>query len=305
MGEIWGAAIAAVGVVGGAVISADASRKAQHSAEDAANASKVDINALDEQTRQIALKNAQDSAELERQLTPEVPTLRTNSNNAVLRGLQEDPSIAAAKSKLMGGLGTPLNTPLLNEAIAKARSDLALGGKLSQDTQNAVTRNGLATAGTVGTGLGLGRDIVARDLGLTSQQLEQQRLANAFQGGGLETNLATDNSTNLLNQISLLQSINSNKNSYALGAAQYGNSIQQPVVGLDPTAAANIAVGNSNAASAALSNKANIQGAQGNNYANLAGQIAGAGLMAYSKYGSGNSGSPTNNQFYSNYGGAT
>jgi len=282
MAEIWGAAIAAVGVVGGAALSADASRKAQHSAQDAAKASQVNISDLDQQTRQIALQNAKDSAALEASMTPEVPALRREANNAVLSGLS-DTSMDRSKSILNSQLGTSLNTPLLNEAIAKARADLALGGKLDQDTQNAVTRKGLATAGTVGGGLGLGRDVVARDLGLTSAQLEQQRIANAMQGGGLELNAATDNSANLLNQIGLLQNINSNQRGYALGAAQYGESIKQPIVGLDPTAVANISIGNSNGAAGALSNQANIYGQQGANYANLAGQIAGYGINAYSK----------------------
>ncbi len=265
------------------MLAANQSKKAAQTAAEAGKAAQVDINALDEQTRQIALKNAEQSANLERLMTPEVPQLRTAANNAVIQGLQSDSSIDTAKAKLSSSLGIPLNTPLLNEAIAKARQDLALGGKLSADTQNSVTRKGLATAGTVGGGLGLGRDIVARDLGLTSQQLEQQRLSNAFSGAGLEQTNATNNQANLLNQIQLLQSINSNRNNFSLGAAAYGQSIQQPIVGLDPASAGNIAVGNSNATGAALANKANIQGQQATNYGNMAGQIGG-GLLAYNMY---------------------
>lgn len=272
------ATVSLIGVAAGVATSADASRKASHSAQDAAKASQVDINALDEQTRKIALKNAEDSRALEASLTPEVPRLRTDANNAVIGALGGDPALESAKQKLSASLGIPLNTPLLNDAIAKARSDLALGGKLSIDQQNLATRQGLAQAGTSTGNLGLGRDLAARDLGLTSYGVEQQRLMNASQLGGQELSLATDNSSNLLNQIQLLQSINSNKNAFSLGAAQYGQSIGQPIVGLDPSSVANIAIGNGNNAGAALSNRANIYGQQSSNYANLAGQLAGSYL---------------------------
>jgi hypothetical protein len=62
--------------------------------------------------------------------------------------------------------------------------ELQLGGKLSQDTANEVMRSSAGKAGRFGTGLGLGRDVSARDLGLKSLALEQYRLnqANAFGG---------------------------------------------------------------------------------------------------------------------------
>lgn len=271
----------AIGVTGvaGIAASSDASRKAANAAKDAAKASQVDIAALDEKTRAMALQNAQDAAELEKRLTPEVPQLRKDANNAVIDGLN-DTSLDKYKAELEKRLGSHLETPLLREAIAKARSNLALGGTLSTDIQNSVTRKGLATAGTVGGGLGLGRDIVARDLGLTSQQLENSRLSQALAAGNQEQELATDDATNFLNHMQLLQQVNGAKNNYALSAAQYGEGIRQPVVGLDPSAVANIVSGNATNASGALSNQANIYGSQANGYLQAAGQMSGA-LLAY------------------------
>lgn len=278
----------------GALASAYSSNKAAQATKDAAKSSQVDISALDAKTREIALRNAQDSAALERMMTPEVPELRTAANNSVLRGLSDN-SMDGASALLNGSLGQdvagPVSTPLLQAAIAKAKANLELGGKIDADTQNAVTRKGLANAAQVGGGgLGLGRDVVARDLGLTSLQLQQQRLEDAGRLGAQElgigqenNNTAFNNSANLLNRIQLLRAISDGTFGRGISAAQYGQSIQQPIVGLDPSAVANIAVGNANNQGAASANQANIYGAQSSNYANLAGNALGYGLLNYNR----------------------
>lgn len=293
--------IVTAAIIGG-VISAGAGvynqSRASSAARAAAKSSQVDINNLDQITRRIALQNAQESAALERAMTPEVPELRQKANQGVIDGLgtsAEDTYLNklltgfAEKSEVQNG-----RSPLLMAAIAKARADLAQGGKLSGDTQNSVTRQGLARAGTAGGGLGLGRDVVARDLGLTSLGLEDQRLKMASQLGGQElemnkydTNTSFNNRASILNASSLLQQLQGNKFNRNLAAAQYGQSIRPPTVGLDPSAVANITVGNSNAAGAADANRANIYGQQGQNYMNLAGQLGGAALMAYNNVPSG------------------
>lgn len=288
-----GAALIAGGLASAAA-SAYSANKAAQTAKNAASASQVDIDALDQKTRAIALKNAQDSAELEKQLTPEVPQLRTAANNAVLGNLGQDAATKQSSSYLTSNLGKdvagPAYSPLLKAAIAKAQANLDLGGKLDTETQNAVTRAGLAKAGGVtgGDNLGLGRDIVARDLGLTSLQLQQQRLQEAAALGnqelqGEQFNVGTkfNNAANVLNQIQLLRSISEGGFNKALSAAQYGQSIRQPVVGLDPGSVADVVAGNATNRSAALANQANIQGAQGQGFMNLAGQLGGYGLMSY------------------------
>jgi len=276
------AASSAIGIGGTLLGGALSGNQANRAAGQAGQAAQVDINQLNEQVRSIARQNALDSAELERQLTPEVPQLRTAANQAVLAGLAPSASDQASQSLLLSGLGNNINSPLLAAAIARAKANLALGGSLSTETQNAVTQSGLAHAGMVGGGrLGLGRDIVARDLGLTSLQLQQQRLNDASQFGQLDTQNQQFNAQNLLQKIQLLKSLSESNFNRAMGAAQYGEGIQRPVVGLDPGSIANIAVGNQNARGAAFANQANIYGRQSQNMYGLAGSMfQNAGGMA-------------------------
>lgn len=274
--------------VGSALASQRSSNKAIDAQQKAAQASQIDIDRLNEQTKAIARQNALDSAELERQLTPEVPQLRTEANNAILNSLR-DPSLALAQGTLRGQMGNNvpnIQSPLLQAAIAKAQANLGLGGQIPLDAQNAATRHAIATAGTVAPGnLGLGRDLVARDLGLTSLQLEQQRLQNASQLGGQEMQLGglnaginQFNSQNLLARLQMLQSINNQQFSQGITAGAFGQGINQPLVGLDPTAVGNIAMANAGNMSGAGSNLANIYGAQGQGQQNLLGNSL--GIMA-------------------------
>lgn len=267
-------------------------KKAQGAAAEAARTSQVDIEALDAKTREIAKQNALQSAALEQQLTPEVPALRSAANQGVLGGLGATAAENASQSALMGGLGqdvgSKLQTPLLRAAIAKAKADLELGGQLPQDVRNLVTRRALATSGGVTGNLGLGRDISARDLGLTSLDLENRRLQNAAAIGSQEAGIEQfdvgtqfNNASHQLNIMQLLQALGNNQFGRNLSAAQYGESIARPVVGLDPGSVADVTIGNTNNRTAALSNQANIAGQQSNNYMNLAGQGLGYGLLQY------------------------
>jgi hypothetical protein len=284
------------GIIAASVVSAGAgmysANQAKKAAQAGANASQVDLSALDAIVRDMAKRNALDSAQLERELTPEVPQLRTAANQAVLSELgttATDDYTRSMLSQLAESKTPSAQTPLLQAAIAKAKANLQLGGKIDSETQNAVTRAALTRAGTVGSGgLGLGRDIVARDLGLTSLDLENQRLAQAQALGGLELNAAGmdqermfNDKTSLLNALGMLNTAQNARLQKNLAAAQYGQSIQQPIVGLDPASAANVVTGNASNSSAAYANKANIYGQQGQGYMNLAGQLGGYGLLAY------------------------
>lgn len=276
-------AASAAGGLYGAVSSADSSRKAINAQKDAAKASQIDIDALNEQTKAISTQNAIDSAALEKQLTPEVPLIRTAANQGILAGMARTPQEQQSMGLLQAALAQGGSTPLLQEAIAKARSNLALGGKLDAETQNAVTRSGIANAGRVGGalgGVGLGRDVVARDLGLTSLQLENQRLAQALGAGSQEQ----QGEQLQLQRMQMLQGLGQAGFGRAMAAGQYGEAIRQPNVGLDPASIANLKIGNSNANSAAMANAGNIQGQQSQNYMKLAGQGFGS-LMSMNNYG--------------------
>lgn len=266
-----------------------AANKASKTAAEAAKASQVDVNALDEQTRRIAQQNAQQSAELERLMTPEVPQLRTAANQGILQGLAPTEAENAARAYLMAHLtdqtAGAASSPLLAEAARVAQEQLALGGELPLDVRNLVARQALSRAGTFagpGGGLGMGRDIVARDLGLTSLDLLNSRLGNAAAVGGQQaglsqfnSNLQLQNNQSLMQRIAALQDVDNAGFGRQLAAGTYAQNIQQPIVGLDPTAYANLTVGNANNQGAALANRANIQGTQGQNYMNLAGNLLG------------------------------
>jgi len=191
--------------------------------------------------------------------------------------------------------GVNYDSPLLRQAIAKASSDLSLGGALPLDVQNAATRSALAKSGSTSGGLGLGRDLVARDLGLTSLDLQQQRLNNASTLGNAEAALGQGNAAlslqaqlagtnNLFNTANLLNSIGSGDFAQRLALAQFGQNIAQPASGLDPGSIANLAVGNSNATAAGQQQAAALQAAAANQKSAQAGQLIGTGLGIASKY---------------------
>lgn len=269
---VVGAASAATGV--------GTQMKAASDAKKAANKAGVDINALDAQTRELALRNARESAALEEQMNPEVAAFRRAANQQLLGNIGADENQLASINALMGRFGQNANTALTDAAIAKAQQDLALGGQLSLDQRNEATRRGLATTGSVTGGLGLGRDIVARDLGLTSQAIEQQRLQNAANLGGLELNREQANNSNFLNQFSALNNYYNNQRALDLSMAQYGQSIAQPVVGLDPASYANLAVGNTNAVTQAQMNAAAASNQSGSGLMSLGGSLMGMGMGA-------------------------
>jgi hypothetical protein len=285
---------------GSAVVSAGIGayqqNKSSKMAAKAAQGGQVDIDALDARARQIAHQNAQDSAELERRMTPEVAQGRTDANNQVFSQMNPSGFDEYSQRQLMGVAGNQVGgpqTPLLQAAIAKAKADLALGGRMSADTRNAVTRSSLAKAGSVAPGtLGLGRDINARDLGLTSLDLERNRLQAASQLGGQElqlenSNIGTqfNNRSSILNAVSMLGQVQNNQFNRAMGAAQYGQSIQRPVVGLDPGSVVDLTVGNSNNSQAAAAAAANQKGQSAQNWMNMAGQLGGAAMMNYQPSG--------------------
>lgn len=288
MGLVTAAVIGAAGAVYSAQSAKSNTSKQIQAQKDAQAAGKVDINALNDQTKAIATQNAIDSQNLEKQLTPEVAALRTQANAGILGQLgSTDPGVTKGQQILTNSLGQPLNTPLLNAAIAKAQSDLSMGGRLGMDQQGLATRQGAAQAGSVsgpGGGLGLGRDLTARDLGLTSYQVQQQRLQNASQLGGQELQLGQANQNNMLNSLNTLRQIHDTKFNQYLAAGEYTNNIKLPNIGLDPGSAANLAVGNANGASQSIVNQAAIAAQGQNAQTALYGQAAGYGLQAFNAY---------------------
>lgn len=260
----------------------------------------IDPSALNQQAQGIAQSNAAASQALQDQYNPGATQLQGNSLQQLLQMLQANSqpaqgsgsiqdSINAVKNTLGTNNGA-LNNELLNHAATTAQQQLDLGGQLPLDVRNLVARNAAAKAGSFsgpGGNLGQGRDISARDLGLTSLDLINQRLQNANTIGNSQASLGEFNANNFLGLINTLSGLgntqfNQQQQQFgnAFNAAQFGQSIQAPNVGLDPGSVANIAIANNNAANGQQANIANIQGQQGQNYGNLAGNLFG-GLLAY------------------------
>lgn len=309
---------AAAGVYG-TVKGVDQARRSANQANDAAKAAAngtgggaVNIAALDQQARDIAVRNAAESAALERQYNPGAQELRSDSLGALLGGLQRSEESQALADMIMAQAGRGLNAPgaqqydsaLTRRAVEAAAADLALGGELPQDVRNLVARQGFAKAGTVapGSGLGLGRDIVARDLGLTSLDLRNRRLQNAAALAQQEAALGQGNASlrqraaelglqaeqygraNLFDSANFINGIESGDFSRALSAAQLGQNIAAPASGLDPGSVVNLAIGNSNIAANAAQNAAAAGVQAGNQKSALGGQILGAGLGLLNTY---------------------
>lgn len=295
--------IAVAASTAGSLVAANQQKKAaQGAAAAAANqaAPTVDIATLQKQAQDIAQQNAANSAALEAKYNPGAAALRQSSlaglTDALQPNLQVD-SIANQIAQQAGSMPTGIgyDSPLLRDAIAKARGDLALGGQLPQDVRNLVMRGALAKSGSVTGGLNLGRDLGVRDLGLTSLDLENRRLQNAAALGQQEAGLGQGNAAlslqaqlagtnNLFNSGNFLQQIANGDFAKQLSAAQLGQNIAQPMSGLDPGSVANLAVGNSNATAAQQQQANALKVAAANQNAGYNGQLIGTGLGLVSNF---------------------
>lgn len=227
---------------------------AEQEAQSVLNPQNVENSALS-----IGSQNAAASYALQQQYAPWVTPLQSGANTAVLNQLGNTPGVAAGQNYLTNNLTQGLNAPTEQASINAALAQLNLGGQLGQDTQNAVTRSALAQAGGVTQGgLGLGRDVTAQDLGLTSLQLQQQRIGQGLAAGNQEQSLQQANQNNILNRISALSGLQQNQFSRASTGAQIGNAIQAPVTGLAPGTAASLAGALANSVTNYGQNQANL-----------------------------------------------
>ncbi len=278
--------VAAVGAVGSVI----SSKKSASAAQQAGQVTPVDINALNTQVQGQAQSNAALSNQLEQQYNPYINALRQSS----AANLNQYLSPSSSEQGLYGGLlngfnsaasGPAAASPLFTSAANAAQQQLNLGGTLDQETQNQIMRAGAAKSGMMagpGGGLGLGRDISARDLGLTSLQLQNQRMTNAANIGSTQQNYGLSAQQLQLQQMmglgGLANQMNQQQFGNAFNLAQFTQGIQQPQVGLSGNNIASIATGNSNMQNNANQQSAaiNAQSAQGQ--ARFDGQMLGYGL---------------------------
>lgn len=317
------AIIGVVGAVGAAKVAGDAQKKAAQVAANGSGSSTagtVNIANLQTQAQDVARQNAANSAALEAQYNPGAQQLRSGSLQSLISALQPRGQIDDLSVQITEQAGMPLsriNAPgaeqydsaLTRAAVEQAAVDLALGGELPQDVRNLISRQAFARSGAVTGGLGLGRDLQARDLGLTSLDLRNRRLQNAAAIAQQEAALNQSNAAlrqqanqlgvsvaglnmqgeqfgrqNLFDSAGFLQNMQSGDFARALAAAQLGQNIAAPQSGLDPGSIVNLAVGNSNLSANAAQNAAAIAAASGNQKAALIGQLGGIAANAYGTY---------------------
>lgn len=206
----------------------------------------LDISKIIADARSAAETNISTSINLENQYLPGTAALRTTTNNALQTLGNGTGTGTVAQNSLLSQIGTSNATnPLLQESANRIMDNLRLGGHLGQDAQSAAVQGALQQGGASGiSGSGAGRGLVARDLGLTSIGLENQRIGAAQSAGATQAQLA--------------QSDYASRLGLATGAA--GQQAQQsgllaslvdarayPNAGLDPGSIASLYVGQNNA----------------------------------------------------------
>lgn len=289
--------VTAVGAISGAVGSAQ-QKKAAEKAAAAGAGSGVDIASLDQQARDLSKRNAADSAALEQQFAPEVYNLRQQATSSLLPYTGTNNSLSSTGQTLRSDLygdfsragGAQLQqSGLLSDAVARARADLALGGALDTNTRNEISRRAAANAGMVGGGgLGLGRDLSARDLGISAMQLGNQRLNTAAAIGAQDqafnnaaSQFGLQNTAQRLSSAGLISDLGQQDFNRQFQLAQFGQSIARPETGLDPSSLVNLTTGNQNAANAAAQNAAAVQAQSANAMMGLGGNLIGTGAGLY------------------------
>lgn len=272
-------------VIGGGAALAAASKTAS-AAKQASKVTPVDINAVSAQASRQAIENARAAAALERELNPLAPQLREQSLQGVLSQLGDDPYSQQVRETFLQIFQAPTEqSELSRRAQEWALQQLALGGQLDTETANQVIRSSAArAAGVGGGGLGLGRDLSARDLGLTSMQLAQQRALQAAEMGRAADQFALEQANQRFRFGTGVVDIGQQGFNRALSAAQLGQSIAQPVTGLDPSAIANLAVGNVNQQNAANQAAAAIKASGSQGLSQLGGNLLGVGLQGLNTY---------------------
>lgn len=269
-------------ILGAGALSAGASIYGANKAAGSIRTKKVDPNKAQEIARKIAIDNAKESIRLENELTPEVAQLRTDSIRRLLGDIGgEDPYTIASRQRLAALMNGEMDGDIsyLKDAADRAREELAMGGDIPLDVRNLVARTAASKASSVGGGgLGLGRDINARDLGLTSLDLRNQRLTNALSTGQAYFDAGQGLFGNRFNATSAFNQLGNQGFSRRLAVAQIGQGIERPEVGLSPGSVVDLMVGNANAQNAANQQRAAIQAGTWNSIGQIGGSLAGAGL---------------------------
>jgi hypothetical protein len=278
-----GAAILAASAVGlgGSLIAANQNKKA---IEGAVGAQKqVDIGKLVADSRVNAEENLRKSLQLEQQYLPGQAAAREAATQQFLRQIDPTGSYAQQREKAVadllgftagGAMPTYKGSELFQSAADRILADLNLGGQLSADTQSAVVRGALQGAGGAGVlGSEAGRGLVARDLGLTSLQLQQARQNAALQAGQIQSQLGLQQAQQYLQALGLGVDATTGQLQQAGSLYNMVQGIPLPESGLTSSDIANVTVGQTNASNQAAMQAAGLRAA---NTSQTIGGITGA-----------------------------
>jgi len=249
----------------------------------------LDINKIITDARANAATNLQQSKALEAQYMPGTAALRNTADVGLGQLGQQSTAGFQARNALLGGMTSPIadssvsSNPLLQASADRILGQLNLGGKLDAETQSAAMRGALQGAGTAGiAGSGAGRGLAARDLGLTSLALQNQRQQAAMGAGSTMAQLGLAGQQLKLQDY--LQRYNAAQGATGQDIQSKGllagiiDARQMPNAGLSSTDIANLYSGQNNAQNQANFNAAAIKQQQSN--ANIQAMLGLAGTAA-------------------------
>lgn len=229
----------------------------------------IDIAKVISDARTAASDNLKSSIALEQQFLPDNARLRTVNNQSLTDFASGNTAGFQARDGLLTSIGNPVanssvsTNPLLQAATESIMGQLKLGGTLGKDVQAQAMQAALEKGGAAGiSGSGAGRGLVARDLGLTSLGLLQQRQQAAQAAGATQASLALQGEGLKLNDY--LGRLSAATGAAGQDAQRTGllSSIVEsrglPESGLSPSAIAGLAVGNTNLANQTAATNAQI-----------------------------------------------
>lgn len=244
MGSVAGLPGAAIGAVVGGLAGLFGTKKAP-------KPQTIDIAKLVEDARKNAETNIANSLRMEAQYLPGQAAFRTAATDAAARRAAEVSAADYVGNLMRGAAGA---TQFLPEgSVARQILDeVKLGGALPADVQAQVAKTALEGAGSAGiAGSQAARGLVARDIGMTSEALRQQRIARAL---GIETGMMQN-----------FLAGEGARGAEILNAGRMALATPLPESGLSSGDLASIAVANTNMvnqanASAAAARNAQLQG---------------------------------------------
>lgn len=222
----------------------------------------IDLDELDKLVQSQSRENIEGSRALEREFDPFTAAMRELFPQQIYNRAQDtevDRLIRSAMGMFEDGMGEDVGAPievdpLFTQARDQAEADLAMGGELPIEIQNLIARTAAGKASQAGTlGTGLGRDLAARDLGLTALDLRKQRQENAANIGSQATTLnqivnqfnaglEQQNRNNRTSNLSFLEGLGANRRAETAAAI----SRPAPQYGLDPASIADLYVSDVN-----------------------------------------------------------